>query len=145
MAKETVEKVSVLADFGFDGREPVQVKEAQIAPRDFMIAMMGDFVPSSLEFLQAPPNQAPDWAKEIVTEVKGQKDGQVITYRLGTLTLKGALPTGVVPARGAVWQAEGCVPPGVHPPELAFDPGPFLKELEERDITTFVTTSSQLT
>jgi saccharopine dehydrogenase (NAD+, L-lysine-forming) len=144
MAKETVEKVNVLADFGFDGRDPVQVKDVQIAPRDFMIAMMGDFVPSSLEFLSAPPNEAPDWAKEIVTEVKGQKDGRPITYRLGTLTLKGSLPTGVVPARGAVWQADGRVVPGVHPPELAFDPAPFLKELEERQITTFVTKTSQL-
>ena len=144
MAKETVEKVSVLAEFGFDGRNPVQVNEVQIAPRDFMIAMMDDFVPSSLEFLSATPNKAPDWAKEIVTEVKGQKDGRSVTYRLGTLTLKGSLPTGVVPARGAVWQADGRVSPGVHPPELAFDPVPFLKELEERQITTLVTKTSQL-
>lgn len=144
MAKETVEKVSVLAEFGFDRRDPVQVNEAPIAPRDFMIAMMGGFVPTSLEFLAAPPNEAPDWAKEIVTEVKGTKDGKPVTYRLGTLTLKGALPTGVVPARGAVWQAAGRVAPGVHPPELAFDPAPFLKELEDRQITTLVTKTSQL-
>jgi saccharopine dehydrogenase-like NADP-dependent oxidoreductase len=144
MAKETVEKVSVLAEFGFDSRDPVQVQGSQIAPRDFMIAMMGDFVPSSLEFLTAPPNRAPDWAKEIVTEVKGSKDGRTFTYRLGTLTLKGALPTGVVPARGAVWQAEGRVAPGVHPPELAFDPVPFLEQLEARQIRTLVTKTSDL-
>jgi hypothetical protein len=120
------------------------VQGSQIAPRDFMIAMMGDFVPSSLEFLTAPPNRAPDWAKEIVTEVKGSKDGRTFTYRLGTLTLKGALPTGVVPARGAVWQAEGRVAPGVHPPELAFDPVPFLEQLEARQIRTLVTKTSDL-
>ena len=144
MAKETVQKVTVLADFGFDGRDPVNVKGAQISPRDFMIAMMGGFVPSSLEFLSAPPNEAPDWAKEIVSEVKGEKDGQPLIYRMAVLTLKGSLPTGVVPARGAVWQANGRVAPGVYPPELAFDPGPFLKELEERDIRTQVTVTSGL-
>jgi len=61
------------------------------------------------------------------------------------VTCKGALPTGVVPARGAVWQALGRVRPGVHPPELAFDdPVAFLKELEVRDIYTRVTTTECL-
>ena len=144
MAKETVEKVAVLADFGFDGRDPVNVKDTQISPRDVMIAMMGDFVPSSLEFLSAPSNEAPDWAKEIVSEVKGEKDGRPLIYRMAVLTLKGSLPTGVVPARGAVWQANSRVKPGVYPPEQAFDPGPFLKELEERDIKTQVTVTGGL-
>jgi saccharopine dehydrogenase-like NADP-dependent oxidoreductase len=144
MAKETVQKVTVLAEFGFDGRDPVEVNGAQISPRDFMMAMMGGFVPSSLEFLSAPPNKEPDWAKEIVSEVKGEEDGRTLIYRMAVLTLKGSLPTGVVPARGAVWQAHGRVPPGVYPPELAFDPGLFLKELEERDIRTQVTVTSGL-
>lgn len=144
MAKETVKKVTVLADFGLDGRDPIDVNGMQVNPRDFMIAMMGGFVPSSVEFLAAPPNEAPDWAKEIVSEVKGKKEGRAVTYRMAVLALKGALPTGVVPARGAVWQAKGRVTPGVHPPELAFDPEPFLKELQERDIRTQVTVTSQL-
>ena len=144
MAKETVEKVKVLADFGFDGRDAVDVKGVQISPRDVMIAMMGGFVPSSLDFLSAPPNKAPDWAKEIVSEVKGERQGLPFTYRMAVLTLKGSLPTGVVPARGAVWQANGRVDPGVYPPEIAFDPGPFLKELEERDIRTQVTVTGGL-
>lgn len=139
MAKETVEKVRVLADFGFDSREPVEVVGVKITPRDFMIAMMGDFVPTPLEFLAAPANEPGDWAKEIVSEVKGTAGNETVIYRMAMLTLKGSLPTGVLPARGAVWQATGRVPAGVHPPELAFDPGPFLKELEERDILTRVT------
>jgi hypothetical protein len=60
---------------------------------------------------------APDWVKEIVTEVRGTKDGRAVTYRLGTLTCKGALPTGVAPARAAIWLAERRIPPGVHPPD----------------------------
>jgi hypothetical protein len=63
---------------------------------------------------------------------------------MGTLTCKGALPTGVAPALAAVWLAEGRVNPGVHPPEMALDPVPFFKELEERQIYTQVTTTKQL-
>jgi saccharopine dehydrogenase-like NADP-dependent oxidoreductase len=79
-----------------------------------------------------------------VTEVHGTNDGQEITYRMGTLTCKGALPTGVAPAIAAVWMAEGRVKPGVYPPELALDPLPFFKELEERKIFTQVTKTHML-
>ena len=82
--------------------------------------------------------------KEIVTEVRGAKDGKTLTYRLGTLTCKGALPTGVAPARTALWLAEGSIPPGVYPPEAAIDPEPFFKELEEREIYTQVSVTGFL-
>lgn len=144
MSKETIEKVRVLAAFGFDRKDPVRVNDCQVSPRDFMIAMMADYVPTPMEILAAPSNEPGDWAKEIVSEVKGSADKQAVTYRMGMLTLKGALPTGVLPARGAVWQALGRVANGVHPPELAFDPVPFLKELEERDIMTRVTRTKRL-
>jgi len=145
MAKQTVEKVKVLADFGFDSEEPVEVNGVRIAPTDLMIAMMGKFVPPIEAFLAPPKNQPPDWVKEIVTEVKGSKGGVEVTYRLGTLTVKGALPTGVVPAIGAIWLAEGRVEPGVHPPELALEPEPFFKELEAHDIVTQVTVTKPAT
>jgi saccharopine dehydrogenase (NAD+, L-lysine-forming) len=144
MDPETVEKVRVLADFGFDGSEPISVRGIEVSPRDFTIEMMGDFVPSAIDMLTAPPNPRGDFAKEIVAEVNGTADGKAVTYRMGVLTHKGALPTGVLPARAAAWQASGKVAPGVHPPELAFDPEPFLKELEERDITTQVTVTKGL-
>ncbi len=138
MAPETVEKVRVLADFGFAGRDPVDVKGQSIVPRDMLVAMMADYVPPSTDFLAPPKSKPPDWVKEIVTEVRGSKDGKEITYRLGTLTCKGALPTGVAPARAAIWLAEGRIPPGVHPPEAAIEPEPFFKELESREIYTRV-------
>jgi saccharopine dehydrogenase-like NADP-dependent oxidoreductase len=144
MDPETVEKVRVLADFGFDGPEPISVRGVEVSPRDFTIEMMGDYVPSAIEMLAAPPNPPGDLAKEIVAEVNGTAGGRPVIYRMGVLTHKGALPTGVLPARAAAWQAAGEVPPGVHPPELAFDPEPFLKELEERDITTRVTVTKGL-
>ena len=139
MAKETVEKVRILSEFGFDSTEPVEVGGMKIAPKDMMIAMMGNFVPPVTDFLAPPKNQPPDWVKEIVTETRGTKDGKTVTYRLGTLTVKGALPTGSAPAITAIWLAEGRVEPGVYPPERAFDPEPFFKEMEAIGMPTQVT------
>jgi len=144
MAKETVGKIRVLADFGFAGREPVEVKGQGVVPRDLLVALMSRYVPPITDFLAPPKNQPPDWTKEIVTEVRGTKEGRTVTYRLGTLTCKGALPTGVAPARAAIWLAEGRIPPGVHPPEAVIEPEPFFKELEEREIYTQVSVTEFL-
>ena len=144
MAKETVEKIRVLADFGFAGREPMEVKGQPVVPRDLLVALMSEYVPPITDFLAPPRHQPPDWAKEIVTEVRGHKDGKAVTYRLGTLTCKGALPTGVAPARTAIWLAEGRIPPGVYPPEAMIAPEPFFKELEDREIYTQVSVTEFL-
>ncbi len=144
MDPETVEKVRVLADFDFDSPDPISVRGVEVSPRDFTIEMMSGFVPSAIDMLTAPPNPPGDLAKEIVSEVSGTADGAPVVYRMGMLTRKGALPTGVLPARAAAWQAAGKVAAGVHPPELAFDPEPFLKELEERNIKTQVTVTKGL-
>jgi saccharopine dehydrogenase-like NADP-dependent oxidoreductase len=114
------------------------VKGQPVVPRDLLVAMMSEYVPPITDFLAPPRSQPPDWAKEIVTEVRGEKDGKPTTYRLGTLTCKGALPTGVAPARAALWLAEGRIPPGVYPPEAVIEPVPFFKELEEKEIYTQV-------
>jgi saccharopine dehydrogenase-like NADP-dependent oxidoreductase len=139
MAPETVEKVKVLADFGFASRDPVSVKGRSVVPRDLMVSLMSSYVPPLTSFLEPPKNQPPDWTKEIVTEVKGTHYGKPVIYRLGTLTVKGALPTGVAPSVAAQWLAAGRIELGVHPPELALDPVPFFKELEARGIVTRVT------
>jgi saccharopine dehydrogenase-like NADP-dependent oxidoreductase len=138
MAPQTVEKVLVLIEFGFDAEEPVNVSGKGVIPREMLVAMMSEYVPPITDFLAPAKTQPPDWAKEITTEIKGTKDGKTVTYRLGTLTCKGALPTGAAPARAAVWMAEGRVKPGVYPPEVALDPVPFFKELENIDIYTQV-------
>ncbi len=144
MAKETVEKVRVLAEFGFDSEEPVEVKGVRVAPKDVMIAMMGNFVPPVTDFLAPPKNEPPDWVKEIVTEVRGTKGGKTVTYRLGTLTVKGALPTGTAPAIAAIWLAEGRIQPGVYPPEKALEPEAFFDELSKHRIMTRVTVTEML-
>ncbi len=141
MSMKTVEKVRVLAEFGFDSTKPIQVKGSTIVPRDLMVSMLSSYVPPITAFLEPPQNRPPDWVKEIVTETRGSKDGNETTYRLGTLTCKGALPTGVAPAIASIWLAEGRVKPGVFPPEACLDPEPFFKELESREIFTKVTIS----
>ncbi len=144
MAKDVVEKIRVLAEFGFGGWEAVEVEGKPVVPRDLMVAMLSGYVPPITDFLAPPLRKPPDWVKEIVTEVSGSKDGKAVTYRLGALTCKGALPTGVAPAVAAIWLAERRIPPGVYPPELALDPLPFFKELEGRQIMTQVSITSML-
>jgi len=136
MAKNMVEKVRVLADFGFSSDEPVDVKGSPVVPRDLMEAMLSGYVHPIADLLAPPKAKPPDWAKEIVTEIHGAKDGEKVAYRMGTLTCKGALPTGVAPAIAAIWLAEGRVEPGVYPPEASIDPEPFFKELERYEIFT---------
>jgi saccharopine dehydrogenase-like NADP-dependent oxidoreductase len=144
MARETVEKVRVLAEFGFAERDPVEVNGVSVVPRDLLISMLSEYVPPITEFLAPPKTQLPDWVKEIVTEVHAAKDGKELKYRMGTLTCKGALPTGVAPAVGAIWLAEGRIPPGVYPPEAIMAPETFFKELEKRGIYTQVTVTSKV-
>jgi len=144
MAKEAVEKVRVLIDFGFADRDPVDVNGQSVVPRDLMVALMGGHVPPITAFLAPPKKQPPDWVKEIVTEVRGQKDDEDVTYRVGTVMCKGAQPTGTAPARAAVWMAQGRIPSGVYPPEQVIEPEPFFKELEDRQIYTRVSVTEKV-
>jgi len=144
MSRLVVEKIRVLADFGFSKGEPITVGGNTVIPREVMVQLLSGYVPPITDFLAPPAKQPPDWTKEIVTEVKGTQNGKVVTYRIGTLTCKGSLPTGVAPAITAIWQAEGRIAPGACPPELVVDPLPFFKELEERQIFTQVSVTSMI-
>ena len=144
MAKNTIERIKVLADYGFASQEPVDVGGVSVVPRDMLVAMLSSYVPDVTDLLAPPKNQPPDWTKEIVTEIRGSKEGEESMYRIGTLTCKGALPTGAAPAIAAIWLAEGRIDPGVYPPEACLDPEPFFKELEEYDIITRVTVTQQV-
>jgi saccharopine dehydrogenase-like NADP-dependent oxidoreductase len=144
MAKETVEKVRVLADFGLASSEPIEVKGQTVVPRDLLMSLLADYVAPVTSFLEPPKAKPPEWSKEIVTEIRGTKNGEKVLYRMGTLTTKGALPTGVVPAITAIWLAQGKVEPGVYPAEIAFDPEPIFKELEPYDIITQVTVTNKI-
>ena len=144
MAKETVEKIRVLLDFGLASKEPLDVKGNSVVPYDVLMSVLSGYVPAVTDYLAPAKNQPPDWVKEIVTEIHGTKDGKDTTYRMGTLTCKGARPTGAAPAITAIWLAEGRIKPGVYPPEIALEPEPFFKELEAREIFTQASVSSSI-
>jgi len=144
MAKNTIERIKVLADYGFASEDPVEVNGVPVVPRDMLVAMLSGHVPDVKDLLAPSKNQPPDWTKEIVTEIRGAKDGEEVMYRLGTLTCRGALPTGALPAIAAIWLAEGRIAPGVYPPEACLDPEPFFKELEAHKIITQVTVTSKV-
>ena len=144
MAPETVAKIRTLVDFGFASRTPVLAGETTVVPHDLLVALMATHVPPIATFLEPPRNRPPDWAKEIVTEVRGTRFGRPVTYRLGTTTVKSPLPTGATASIAAQWLAGGRIPPGVHPPETALDPRPFFEELEKRGIPTQVSVTELL-
>jgi saccharopine dehydrogenase-like NADP-dependent oxidoreductase len=144
MSGDTIEKLRVLMEFGFNSEDPVEVKGSHVIPREFMGAVLAKHVYSIEDMLAPPSHEPPDWTKEIVTEIRGTKDGKPVMYRVGTLTCKGALPTGIAPAIAAIWLGERKIEAGVHPPELALDPEPFFKELEAYDIPTQVSVTSMV-
>lgn len=144
MAPETVEKVKVLAEFGFSGREPVEINGQRIAPRDLMEILLSEKVPPITDYLAPAVHVPPDWTQEMSTDVRGRQDGQAVTRRVTTLTCKSALPTGVAPSIASVWLAQGRIPPGVHAPETVLDAIPFFEELKRREIFTQVTTTREI-
>jgi lysine 6-dehydrogenase len=136
MSPEAFAKVKLLADLGFAGADAVNVKGMKVKPRDMLVTLLADYIPPLDAFVQEPADPT-HWTKEIVTEIKGTKDGEPLTYRMGTLTPIGSLPTGVAPSIAAQWLAAGRVPqPGVFAPEIALDPVPFFEELAKRGIVT---------
>jgi lysine 6-dehydrogenase len=144
MSPEAFAKVKLLAELGFAGGEPIEVRGALVKPRDLLVTLLADYVPPLDAFVKEPTDPT-HWTKEIVTEVEGTQDGKELLYRLGTLTALGSLPTGVAPSVAAQWLAAGRVPgPGVFPPEAVIDPQPFFEELAGRGIVTQVTVTEVL-
>ena len=144
MSPEAFAKVKLLADLGFAGSEPVDVRGTPVRPRDLLVTLLADYIPPLDAFVQQPADPC-CWTKEIVTEVRGTGDGRELLYRLGTLTASGSLPTGVAPSVAAQWLAAGRVPgPGVFPPEAAIDPLSFFEELAGRGVVTQVTVTETL-
>ena len=144
MSPKVFARVKLLADLGFAGTEPVDVRGAPVRPRDVLETLLADYIPPLNAFVQEPADPT-RWTKEIVTEVQGIKDDKELIYRLGTLTPAGSVPTGVAPSVAAQWLAAGRMPkPGVFPPEVAIDPQPFFEELARRGVITRVTVTEPL-
>jgi saccharopine dehydrogenase-like NADP-dependent oxidoreductase len=144
MSKAVVDKVRALVDLGFGSREPIEVGGQRVVPREVMEALLSGYVPLITDYLAPSDRRPPDWVQEIATEVHGTKDGQAVTYRVGTLSCRRALPTGSSAAIAAVWLAEGRIPPGVHAPEAVMEPEAFFQELAEREVFTQVRVTRML-
>jgi saccharopine dehydrogenase-like NADP-dependent oxidoreductase len=144
LSEEGLGKIKLFADMGFAGTEPVEVGGVSVRPRDLFVKLMAPYTPPIHAFMAEPTDPA-GWKKEIVTEVAGVQDGEMVSYRLGTLTAVGSRPTGVAPAIIAHWLAAGRIPqPGVFPPEAVVEAEPFFAELAERDIHTQVSVTRTL-
>jgi len=120
---------------GLDNKDPIKVKEVQVAPRDVVAACLPD--PAYLGDRMFGKTCAGTW-------VKGMKDGkprQVYLYQVAdneTCMAKYGVQavvwqTGVSPViamdllAGGVWQGKGVLGPE------AFDPDPFMAKMVEYD------------
>jgi saccharopine dehydrogenase (NAD+, L-lysine-forming) len=117
---------------GLASRDPVMTSSGPVVPREALAAV--------LNRLSAADGEPSD--REVIdVRVAGSSGGSPATYRsLASLEpppeglSAGAFGTAIPIATTARWLAEGRVPPGVHPPETAFDPAAFVADLEREGV-----------
>lgn len=126
-------------DLGLFGREPVQVGEVSVVPRDFYHTLL------------APKIDFPEDRDVIVlrVEVKGQHHGQAKTVVVDMIDFHDPetnframeRTTGWPAAIVAQMQARGQVQPGAIPLEIAVPPVPFLDEVRKRQFQLSISIS----
>ena len=126
-ADETA-RIRVLLELGFDREEPYVVDDIAISPRRFAAAYIGR--------RGIGPTERSANVKHV--RVEGTLDGQpmALTYDFAVEQVgrsASAAITGTVAAIAADLVASGG-PTGVHPPEAAFEPRPFIDALAERGL-----------
>jgi saccharopine dehydrogenase-like NADP-dependent oxidoreductase len=126
-ADETA-RIRVLLELGFDRDEPFSFDGAEVSPRRFAAAYVGR--------RGIAPDERSANVKHV--RVRGTRDGRPITLTYDfaveqTGRSASAAITGTVAAIAADLVARGG-PAGVHPPEAAFEPGPFIDALAERGL-----------
>jgi lysine 6-dehydrogenase len=117
---------------GLASRDPVMTSSGPVVPREALAAV--------LNRLSAADGEPSD--REVIdVRVAGSSGGSPATYRsLASFEPSpeglsaGAFGTAIPIATTARWLAEGRVPPGVHPPETAFDPTAFVADLEREGV-----------
>ena len=126
------EGFALLVGVGLASSEPVWTESGEVAPREVLTAVLNrlpvpEGEPNDVEFLDV--------------RVAGTKDGHPAEHRaLARLEPSpeglsaGAFGTAIPIAVTARWMAEGRVAPGVHPPEVAFDPEAFMADLEAEGV-----------
>src|SRR6185503_9996158 len=128
---EETERIRVLLELGFDSDEPFELDGdgAAISPRRFAAAYIGR--------QGIGPTERSANVKHV--RVEGAKDGRPITLTYDfaveqTGRSASAAITGTVAAIAADLVARGSSPVGVHAPEAAFAPRPFIDGLAERGL-----------
>ena len=127
-ADETA-RIRVLLELGFDADEPFTIDGVAVSPRRFASSFIGRRGIS--------PTERSANVKHV--RVQGTRDGQptTLTYDFAverTGRSASSAITGTVAAIAADLVANGG-PVGVHPPEAAFEPRPFIDALAERGLT----------
>ena len=126
------EGFAFLVETGLASRDPVMTSSGPVVPRDVLAAV--------LNRLSARDGEPAD--REVIdVRVAGARDGKEAVFRgLARFSPSveglsaGAFGTAIPIATTARWQAEGRVPPGVHPPETAFDARAFVRDLEAEGV-----------
>jgi saccharopine dehydrogenase-like NADP-dependent oxidoreductase len=121
-----------LVEIGLASRDPVMTSSGPVVPRDVLTAVLNG--------LSTPDGEPAD--REVIdVRVAGRRDGADAVFRgLAGLSPSpeglsaGAFGTAIPIATTVRWQAEGRVPPGVHPPETAFDASAFLEDLQREGV-----------
>jgi saccharopine dehydrogenase-like NADP-dependent oxidoreductase len=121
-----------LVETGLASRDPVMTSGGPVVPRDVLAAVLNRL---------APPDGEPADREVIDVRVAGTRDGARSEFRaLARLEPSpeglsaGAFGTAIPIATTVRWQAEGRVPPGVHPPEAAFEARAFVRDLEAEGV-----------
>ncbi|MCI0636082.1 MAG: saccharopine dehydrogenase NADP-binding domain-containing protein [Actinobacteria bacterium] len=121
------EGFSFLVRAGLASRDPVLTPSGAVVPRDVLVAVLNQL---------AAAEEEPADREVIDVRVAGTSDGAPAVYRaLASFRpprerlSAGAFGTAIPIAVTARWLAEGRVPPGVYPPETAFDPEAFAADL----------------
>ena len=126
------ETVATLVRLGLASREEIVVEGTKVRPYDVTSSVI-DGLPKPKE-----PELDVDIQRCVLV---GEKDGNPTTMRYEAITWPhkkwniggGVVDTGVPPSIAAQWMVNGLVKrKGVIPPEVAFDPLPYFKELSAR-------------
>ena len=126
------EGFAFLVGIGMAQAEPVATPSGRVAPREVLAAV--------LNAMPVADGKAND-VEYLDVRVVGQRDGAPATVReLARFEpppeplSAGAFGTAIPITVAVRWMAEGRVPPGVYPPETAFDPAAFVADLEREGV-----------
>jgi lysine 6-dehydrogenase len=128
------EGFAFLVRTGLASRDPVMTSGGPVVPLEVLAVVLNGL--SAVDETDRPSDR-----EVIDVRVVGRKDGDAASYRsLASFTPSpeglsaGAFGTAIPVATTVRWLAEGRVPPGVHPPEKAFDAEAFVADLEHEGV-----------